>query len=186
MIFPYKCKYPAFSTFAMGKFCRVKSSLPPPSSMVKHPPAMKETRVQPLGPEDPLEEERATHSSILAWGIPWAEEPGRVQAMGLQSQTRGYSPWDCRVRHRWASNTESPVWTSPWISAKGLPWHGCTENSEMSNHGQQRLFWSQLKNDLPGLPGGLRWGLLPMQGVQGQFLVGERRSHMSRVQRAKI
>ena len=48
----------------------------------------RETWVQSLGWEDPLEEEMATHSSILAWKIPWTEEPGRLQSMGLQSQTR--------------------------------------------------------------------------------------------------
>ena len=52
---------------------------------VKNPPAMQETRVQYLGWEDPLEKGMATHSSILAWKIPWTEEPGRAQAMGLQS-----------------------------------------------------------------------------------------------------
>ena len=45
---------------------------------------MQETRVAFLGREDPLEEEMATHSSILAWEIPWTEEPGRVQSMGSQ------------------------------------------------------------------------------------------------------
>ena len=43
-----------------------------------------ETQVESLGQEDPLEKEVATHSSILAWEIPWTEEPGRVQSMGLQ------------------------------------------------------------------------------------------------------
>ena len=52
--------------------------------MVKNPLAMQETQVRSLGQEDPLEEEMATHSSILAWRIPWTEEPGRVQAMGSQ------------------------------------------------------------------------------------------------------
>ena len=56
--------------------------------MVKHQPTMWETRVQSLGREDLLEEEMATHSSILAWKIPWTEEPGRLQSMGSQ-----------RVRH---------------------------------------------------------------------------------------
>ena len=46
--------------------------------MVKGPPAMQETRVQSLGQEDPLEKEMATHFSILAWRIPWTEEPGRL------------------------------------------------------------------------------------------------------------
>ena len=45
---------------------------------VKRLPAMQETQVQPLGWEDPLEKEMATHSSILAWKIPWMEEPGRL------------------------------------------------------------------------------------------------------------
>ena len=45
---------------------------------------MQETRVQSLGWEDPLEMEMATHSSILAWIIPWTEEPGRLQSMGSQ------------------------------------------------------------------------------------------------------
>ena len=52
--------------------------------MVKNLPAEWETRVQSLGWEDPLEEEMATHSSILAWRIPWMEETGRLQSMGWQ------------------------------------------------------------------------------------------------------
>ena len=51
------------------------------AQLVKNLPAMKETWVQFLGWEDPLEEEMATHSSILAWGIPWTEEPGELQSM---------------------------------------------------------------------------------------------------------
>ena len=50
---------------------------------VKHLPAMRETRIQSLGQEDPLEKEMATHSGILAWKIPWMEEPDRLQSMGL-------------------------------------------------------------------------------------------------------
>ena len=55
---------------------------------VKHLPTMREIQVPPLGGEDPLEKEMATHSSTLAWEIPWMEEPGRLQSMGSQ-----------RVRH---------------------------------------------------------------------------------------
>ena len=55
---------------------------------VKRLPAMQETQVQFLGQEDPLEKEIATHSSTLAWKIPWMEKPGRLQSMGSQ-----------RVRH---------------------------------------------------------------------------------------
>ena len=56
--------------------------------MVKNFPVMQETQVQSLGWEDLLEKGMATHSSILAWRIPWTEKPGRLQSMGLQ-----------RVRH---------------------------------------------------------------------------------------
>ena len=52
--------------------------------MVKRLPTIQETRVQSLGQEDPLEKEMATHSSILAWKIPWTEEPGRLQSMESQ------------------------------------------------------------------------------------------------------
>ena len=55
---------------------------------VKSLPAVLETQVQSLGQEDPLEKEMATHSSILAWKIPWTEEPDRLQSMGLQSWRR--------------------------------------------------------------------------------------------------
>ena len=58
-----------------------------PSGSVKNLLQMQETQFQSLGPEDPLEEEMATHSSILAWKIPWTEEPGRFQSMGRKSQT---------------------------------------------------------------------------------------------------
>ena len=50
--------------------------------MVKHLPSMWETQVPSLGWEDPLEKETATHSSTLAWKIPWTEEPGGLQPMG--------------------------------------------------------------------------------------------------------
>ena len=55
---------------------------------LKHLPGMRETQVRSLGREDPLEKEMATHSSTLAWRIPWREEPGRLQSMGSQSRTR--------------------------------------------------------------------------------------------------
>ena len=53
----------------------------------KKDPAIQETQLRSLGQEDPLEKEMATHSSILAWRIPWTEEPGGPQSTGLQSQT---------------------------------------------------------------------------------------------------
>ena len=85
---------------------------------LKRLPGMWETRVQSLGREDPLENEMATHSSTLAWIIPWTEEPGRLQSMGSQ-----------RVRHDWVTsllwvtqpsgnllyNTGSSPWCSRWL-----------------------------------------------------------------------
>ena len=68
----------------------------PGGSVVKNPPAKQEMWIQSLGGEGPLEEEMATHSSILAQGIPWTEEPGRIQSMGSQ-----------RVGHDWAINSFS-------------------------------------------------------------------------------
>ena len=53
--------------------------------MVKNPLPVPEMQVPSLGQEDPLEKEMATHCSILAWRIPWTEEPGGLQSMGLQS-----------------------------------------------------------------------------------------------------
>ena len=60
---------------------------------LKRLPPMRETWVRSLGRKDPLEKEMATHSSILAWRIPWTEEPGRLQSTGLQ-----------RVGHEWATS----------------------------------------------------------------------------------
>ena len=67
---------------------------------IKRLPAMKETGAQSLGQEDPLEKGMATHSSILAWRIPWTEEPGGLQSMGLK-----------RVRHDRVTNTYTFTFT---------------------------------------------------------------------------
>ena len=58
---------------------------PPGALTVKNLPAMWEVQVRSLGGNDPLEEVMAPHSSILAWRIPWIEEPGRLQSMGSQN-----------------------------------------------------------------------------------------------------
>jgi len=70
--------------------CEIFSGLPGGSG-VKNLPVMQEmqeTWVSSLGWEDPLEKEMATHSTILAWRIPWTEEPSELQSMGLQSKTK--------------------------------------------------------------------------------------------------
>ena len=84
------------------------------AQMVKRLPAMRETPVQFLGREDPLEKEMAIHSSILAWKIPWMEEPDRLQSMGLQ---RGYSPWSHKeldMTERLHFLSSILTWENPW------------------------------------------------------------------------
>ena len=63
-------------------------------SVVKNPPAIQETGAQSLGWEDPLEKEMTTPSSILAWRIPWTEEPGQLQSMGTVVEV-GMQSWIC-------------------------------------------------------------------------------------------
>ena len=79
------------------------------AEMVKNVPAVQETQVRPLGREDPREKEMATHSSTLAWEIPWTQEPGRLQSMGLQ-----------RVGHNWLNNIKDWVYISVFINANLL------------------------------------------------------------------
>ena len=71
----------------------------PVAQTVKNSTAMQETSVRSLGREDPLEKGMASHSSILAWRIPWMEEPVRLQSLGLQ-----------RVGHNWVTNTHEQVY----------------------------------------------------------------------------
>ena len=78
------------------------------AQLVKNLPAMREIQVHSLGREDPLEEEMATHSSILAWRIPWTEEPGGLQSTASrrvghdwEANTRTVVLWDANVRGAW-------------------------------------------------------------------------------------
>ena len=101
--------------------------------MVKHLPAKRETWVQFLGWEDPLEKEMATHSSTLAWRIPWTKDPGRLQSMGSQ-----------RVRHNWATSlsffrsyrdyTEKWELSGQWALATG-------ENTAVSGAPLSACWW---------------------------------------------
>ena len=74
----------------------------PGGSMVKNPPGQ-EIQVQFLGQEDPLEKEMATHSSVLAWEIPWIKEAGRLQSMGVEKA------WDTTQR---LNNNKSSLLTT--------------------------------------------------------------------------
>ena len=93
----FMCRRPWFDSW-IGKICWRRDRLPTPvflvAQLVKNPPAIQETWVRFLDWEDSLEKGSATHSSILAWRIPWTEEPGRLQSTGSQ-----------RVGHDWATFT---------------------------------------------------------------------------------
>ena len=104
---------------------------------VKHLPTMQETRVRFLGGEDPLEKEMATHSSTLAWKIPWTEEPGGLQSMGLQ-----------RVRHDWASFPSISKWKIRMVfcpsyrfSVKNSEWSKTAEAQESGLRTYHIGFW---------------------------------------------
>ena len=91
----YWCQYTVF--YIIASFCKKlgrEYGASMVAQMVKNLPSIQETRLWSLDHEGPLEKEMATHSSILAWRIPWTEEPGRLWSMGSQ-----------RIRHDWATNT---------------------------------------------------------------------------------
>ena len=95
----------------LEEFCTVYCWASPVAQTVKHLPTMRETRVQFLGQKDLLEKEMATCSSILAWKIPWMEEPGRLQSMGSH-----------RVGHNWLTSH------TLWSTVKGF---GIVNKSEI-------------------------------------------------------
>ena len=89
---------------------------------------MQETRVRSLGWEDPLEEEMSTHSSILAWEIPWTEEPGRLQSLGLQ-----------KIGHNLATTHAYRVWSIlAWFNRLAFPFfqwaplHKCFSSTSLN------------------------------------------------------
>ena len=94
--------------------------------MIKNLPAMQETWVQSLGQEGPLKKEMATYSSILAWRIPWIEEPGRLQSMRSQ-----------RVGHDWSDS----VCMYEWLS--GFPYF-LQFKSEFGN--KEFMIWAKVSS----------------------------------------
>ena len=80
--------YDFISLSIQARICFSVPSLIISLVLAKRAQETQETRIRSLGQEDPLEEEMATHSSILAWEIPWTEEPGRLHSIASRSQTR--------------------------------------------------------------------------------------------------
>ena len=137
---------------------------------IKNPPAMQETRVQSLGQKDPLEEGMATLSSILAWKIPWIEEPGGLHSMGSQ-----------RVGQDWATElnwyvkeacecvqllSRVQLFATPWTVARQVP---------LSMGFPRQEFWSGLPipppEDLPN-PGIKLASLVSLPLAAGFFTAG--------------
>ena len=108
---------------------------------VKRLPTMWETRVQSLGQEDLLEKEMATHYSILAWIIPWMEEPGRLQSMGSK-----------RVRHDWATSVQfSSVQLLSRVRLFGTPWTEARQASVSITNTQSLLKLISIKSVMPSI-----------------------------------
>ena len=96
----------------MTNYWYMENRVFPGGSAVKNPPAMQEmqeTQGQSLGPKDPLEEEMATHFSILAWRISWTEKTGGLQSMGLQRVRHDWSNWASRAFFSWSGLPEMHI-----------------------------------------------------------------------------
>ena len=105
---------------------------------------MQETQIQSLGREDPLEKEMATHSSILAWRIPWTEEPGGLQSMGSQSCTPSMCTCSCVHTHTLAHRqsvqfSRSVVSDSLWLH--GLQYAMLLHPSPAPELAQTHIHW---------------------------------------------
>ena len=104
---------------------------------------MQETQVQSLGGEDPLNKEMATHSNIIAWKIPWTEEPGRLQSMGSQ-----------RVRHDWACTHARCQFLTTWFHSRWLQMavHLSTQLEQVQKPIWPMLSSGPIPNTIPALP----------------------------------
>ena len=112
------------------------------AQMVKSLPAVWETRVWSQGLKDPLEKKMATHSSTLAWKIPWTEEPGRLQSMGLQ---RVRCDWETSL---WLKEPRLCPWPSP-VPPAGYPhWFGIVPGLVTTMVRSNTQEWSQLKSPI--------------------------------------
>ena len=109
---------------------------------VNNLPAVQETWVQFLGWEDPLEEETATHSSVLAWRIPWTEEPGRLQSMGSQQSD---------TTERLSTHTHvflTVLRLQCWVGFSPVTGAGATPELWCSDFSLQCLFWQSTGSSL--------------------------------------
>ena len=130
--------------------------------MVKRLPTIRETQVQSLGWEDLLEKEMATHSNILAWKIPWAEEPGRLQSTGSESDTTQWLHFPFPDMHQqYSRQTSFILWWNITLQWKGT-WHNYTNtcaslNKPMRERSHALMFiWSSRQSEWTVMTGLLR------------------------------
>ena len=100
------------------------------AQLVKNPTAMQKTPFRSLGWQDPLQKRMATHSSILAWRIPWTEDPGGLQSLGSQ-----------RIRHDWATKQKQPEESQSTVFTTYL---GCFFLNLLNAGEQPELYWFAL------------------------------------------
>ena len=98
------------------------------AQMVKHLPAVQQTWVRSLGWEDPLEKEMATHSNILSWKIPWTEEPGSLQSMGVTKSQTWLSDFTFTFHFHW----------SVWFTLRRV-WESTTSFAEWASWGRGKI-----------------------------------------------
>ena len=114
LLSPYNKGWPDFCSFNLIKSITKKVLIYLKRS---NPSAIQKTQVmqvRSLGREDPLEEEMATYSSILAWEIPWTEDPGGLQSTGWQRVRHSWSNWACMRIHTWSLGDSSCPWLTFW------------------------------------------------------------------------
>ena len=103
-----------------GTYCKLQLPLHPGGSLVKNPPAKQEMQVGSLGQEDPLEKGMATFSSILAWKIPWTEEPGEFKSMGSQKEQD--VTWD-EATSRFSNQSSLTIAIITWMMPPACQWN---------------------------------------------------------------
>ena len=129
------------------------------AQMVKNLPAMQETWIQSLGWEDPQGNGMATHSSILSWGIPWTEEPGGLQSIGLQ-----------RVGHDWVTNTNFYTLRLNMLTCMKCIYRECSENrSAMSDSLRPHGLYSARLHIQPWYEKNILWVLARIILISTQF-----------------
>ena len=157
----------------------------PRGSAVKNLPAVQKTQVWSLGQEDPLEKGMATHSSILAWRIPWTEEPGGLQSLGSQRVGHDWSDW-ARTQVALFERTRLPMQETQEMQVRSLGQEDTLEEA-MATHSSilaWRIPWTWEPSGLQstGLPKGRHeWSNLALMHTCSKNLAAMPRPPLSRL-----